>query len=48
MKVAYQGAGIGSTGIGSGPAGSGSGGGGHVRRTVEVDEDLDVPDFLKG
>jgi cell division protein FtsZ len=33
-----------------GSAGShGSGGsGGHVRRTVELDEELDVPDFLKG
>jgi cell division protein FtsZ len=27
---------------------SGSNGGGHVRRTVELDEELDVPDFLKG
>jgi cell division protein FtsZ len=31
-----------------GSAGSGGHGGGHVRRQVEADEDLDVPDFLKG
>jgi cell division protein FtsZ len=30
-----------------GSAGSGGAGGGHVRRTVEHDEDLDIPDFLK-
>jgi len=34
-----------TSGLRGGSAGSG---GGHVRRTVELDEDLDVPDFLKG
>jgi cell division protein FtsZ len=28
--------------------GSGTTNGGHVRRTVELDDELDVPDFLKG
>jgi cell division protein FtsZ len=28
--------------------GFGTSNGGHVRRTVELDDDLDVPDFLKG
>jgi hypothetical protein len=40
-----------SAGIRGGSAGAGSAGssnGGHVRRTVEIDDDeLDVPDFLK-
>jgi cell division protein FtsZ len=36
-----------NAGIRGGSAGS-SNGGGHVRRTVELDEELDVPDFLKG
>ena len=30
------------------PAPAASNGHGHVRRAVELDEDLDVPDFLKG
>ena len=29
-------------------AGSGATNGGHVRRTVELDDELDIPDFLKG
>jgi cell division protein FtsZ len=36
-----------TAGLRGGSAGS-SNGGGHVRRTVEIDEELDVPDFLKG
>ena len=28
--------------------GAGTTNGGHVRRTVELDDELDVPDFLKG
>jgi cell division protein FtsZ len=40
-----------TSGARGGSAGSGAGssaGGGHVRRAVELDEELDVPDFLKG
>jgi cell division protein FtsZ len=32
----------------AGSSGSGGSSGGHVRRPVELDEELDVPDFLKG
>jgi cell division protein FtsZ len=37
-----------TAGARGGSAGSGVNGGGHVRRTVELDDELDVPDFLKG
>jgi cell division protein FtsZ len=37
-----------SAGIRGGSSGAGASNGGHVRRTVEIDEELDVPDFLKG
>jgi cell division protein FtsZ len=37
-----------SAGIRGGSSGSGGSNGGHVRRTVEIDEELDIPDFLKG
>jgi cell division protein FtsZ len=37
-----------TSGARGGSAGAGIAAGGHVRRTVEIDEELDVPDFLKG